>query len=185
VRTAFDGPTDTPSMIFWTARCRINSEAAALAATVRTPKRSENVGAPTCFGKSPSTLRGIFNRFADVLIRVLCHAPAHPPRLRSSFVTTLSYSSRASPDKFRRKRHSSTNSRDGAANAIPVATTVRKASRPALGVALSKLRVAIRPMLRFGNRRSARSNSPSKFVPHPRVVQSLPPRTPTCHPAAG
>jgi hypothetical protein len=102
--------------------------------------------------------------------------------VRSSFVTTLSYSSRSSPDKFRRKRHSSTNSRDGAANAIPVATTVRKASRPALGVALSKLRVAIRPMLRFGNRAfgsielTLKTRSPSASCSRtPAAYASMPP----------
>jgi hypothetical protein len=140
VRTAFDSPTYTPSMIFWTARCRINSEAAALAATERTPKRSGNVGAPTCLGKSAPPLLGIFNRFADVLIRVLCHAPAHPVStiiIRDYIIILKSLIARqaSSETPLIDERP-----RGGAANAVPAATTIRMAGPPAFSVAVESPR---------------------------------------------
>jgi hypothetical protein len=74
MRAAFDGATNTASVVFRDARCGIHTEATSVAAAARTPQRTENMGSSTCLAKRPTVFFGIGYRRADVLVGMIGHA---------------------------------------------------------------------------------------------------------------
>lgn len=75
--TIINSTANAPRMILWATRCRVHAKPTTVAVAKRTPQRTENMGSRTGLGKCPVHFLCVGDRFANVLIGMICHALAH------------------------------------------------------------------------------------------------------------